>query len=133
MSALHNLPKGSPRVARGALRTVCVALLSTAAVGISIVIPPPMAAAPEHCDETLILYDPHDLVWDTDVLVDLGTLIEVEDLVDDYTQRIDEALDAEAESIQPPEGISSDDLIDEARWEIDDAIDMGRSIAGCEE
>ena len=95
---------------------------------------PPIAGAdPEDCDETLIVYDPHDLVSDTDVLLDLSTLNDVESLVDEYTEKIDEALDAEFDDLEPPEGVSSDDLIDEARWEIEDAIDLGRTIAGCED
>lgn len=94
--------------------------------------PPRASADPADCTETIIVYDPHDLVWDTDLPVDLDTLIEVEGLVDDYTDRIDEALDAEDAGLEPPDGESSDDLIDEARWEISDAIDLGRSIAECE-
>jgi hypothetical protein len=73
------------------------------------------------------------LVLDTDVLVDLSTLIDVENLVDDYTEKIDETLDAEFDNLVPPDGVSSDDLIDEARSEIQDALDLGRSIAGCED
>lgn len=129
MSALHNRLKES----RGVLRAVCVAMLLTAVVGINMILPPAIAAASEDCDGTLILYDPHDLVLDTDVLVDLSTLIEVEDLVYGYTQRIDDALDAEFEGVEPPDGVSSDDLIDEGQWEVEDAIDLGRSIAGCED
>jgi hypothetical protein len=94
---------------------------------------PVAGADPEDCDESLILYDPHDLVLDTDVLVDVSTLIDVESLVDDYTEKIDEALDAEFDNLEPPDGVGSDDLIDEARWEIEDALDLGRSIAGCED
>jgi hypothetical protein len=43
------------------------------------------------------------------------------------------ALDAEFDDLEPPDGVSSDDLIDDARWEIKDALDLGRSIAGCED
>jgi hypothetical protein len=109
--------------------------LSAAVVGtaMAIALPAIAGADPEDCDETLVIYDPHDLVWDTDVLLDLGTLIDVESLVDDYTEKIDEALDAEFDNLEPPDGVSSDDLIDEARWEIKDALDLGRSIAGCED
>ena len=67
------------------------------------------------------------------MLVDFGTLLDVESLVDDYTEKIDEALDAEFDDQEPLDGVSSDDLIDEARWEVDDTIDLGRSIAGCED
>jgi len=35
------------------------------------------------------------LVSDTDVLVHLSTLSDIKSLVDDYTEQIDEALDAE--------------------------------------
>lgn len=90
------------------------------------------AAQSEECNETLIVYDPHDLVWDEDIFVDLDTSIEVESLVDEYTYRIDEALEYEGEGLEPPDGETSDDLIDEARWEIEDAIDLGRSIAACD-
>lgn len=110
--------------------TVLTALATTV---LTLALPPAAEAAPEDCQETLIVYDPHDLLRDADVLLDLGTLIDVENLVDDYTERIDEALDAEIEDLEPPDGVSSDELIDEARWEIEDAIDLGRSIAGCED
>jgi hypothetical protein len=40
-------------------------------------------------------------VWDTDVLLDLGTVIDVEGLVDDYTEKIDEAVDAEIDGLEP--------------------------------
>ena len=33
-------------------------------------------------------------MWDTDIPVDFSTLIEVEGLVDEYTQKVDDALDA---------------------------------------
>ena len=85
------------------------------------------------CNEELTVYDPYDLVLDTDVLLDLSTLVEVENLVDEYTDKIDEALDAEFDDLEPPNGVSSDDLIDEARWRIEDAIDLVRSLAGCED
>ena len=49
-------------------------------------LPPVAAADPQDCDETLAGYDPYDLVFDSDVLLDLSTLIEVKNLVDDYTQ-----------------------------------------------
>ena len=94
---------------------------------------PPAEADTNECQESLIVYDPYDLVWDEDPLLDFSTLIEVEGLVDDYTDRIDEATDYEIEGLEPPDGISSDDLIDEAQWEISDAIDLGRSIAGCDD
>lgn len=94
---------------------------------------PSASAEPADCTETMVLYDPHDLVSDADLPVDLGTLIEVEGLVDDYSARIDDAIDAEDEGEEPPDGEASEDLIDEARWEISDAIDLGRSIAGCDE
>ena len=112
------------------------AMVGLAAVGATVAalaLPPVAGADPEDCDETLSLYDPHDLVQDTDVPVDLSTLTDVEGLVDEYTERIDEAVDAEFDDLEPPDGYSSDDLIDEARWEIEDAIDLGRSLAGCED
>jgi hypothetical protein len=97
-------------------------------------VPAPLAQAdPEDCDETLIVSDPYDLVQDTDVPVDLSTLIDVEGLVDDYTETIDEALDAEYDDLEPEGGISSDDLVDEGRSEIEDTVDLGRSMAGCED
>ncbi|MUL85213.1 MULTISPECIES: hypothetical protein [unclassified Mycolicibacterium] len=95
--------------------------------------PPTALADSEDCQETLIVYDPHDLVWDEETLLDFDTLIEVEGLVDEYTERIDEAVDYESDSLEPPDGVSSDDLITEAQWEISDAIDLGRSIAGCDD
>lgn len=91
------------------------------------------AAVADECEESLIVADPYGLVWDDDVLVDLDTLIEVETLVDEYTERIDEAAEYEDYGLEPPDGVSSDDLIDEAQWEISDAIESGRSIAGCED
>jgi hypothetical protein len=90
-------------------------------------------AEPEDCVETLSMYDPYDLVTDTDLSVDYDTLVDVESLVDDYTSRIDDAVDAEFEDDEPPDDVSSDELIDEGRWEIDDAVELGRSIAGCED
>lgn len=116
---------------RVTLRTASLVAVFAAVTALTVA--PIALAQPEECDETLIVYDPYDLVWDTDVPVDLSTLIEVEGLVDDYTVRIDEALDAEFEDLDPPDEVSSDDLIDEGRWEIEDAIDLGRSIAGCED
>lgn len=116
---------------RVTLRTVSLGAVFASVMALALA--PTALAQLEECDETLIVYDPHDLVWDTDVPLDLSTLIEVEGLVDDYTERIDEALDAEFEDLDPPDEVSSDDLIDEGRWEIEDAIDLGRSIAGCED
>jgi hypothetical protein len=89
-------------------------------------VPALATAASEDCSEELSASDP-------DILLDLPTLIDVEGLVDDYTYRIDDALDAESDGLEPLEGVSSDDLIDEARSEIVDTIDLGRSIAGCDE
>ena len=110
-------------------------IVGLAAAGAAFVaLAPPVASAdPEDCNETLTAYDPHDLVLDTDVLLDLSTLVEVENLVDGCTDNIDEALDAEFDDLEPPDGVSSDDLIDEARWKIEDAIDLGCSLAGCED
>jgi hypothetical protein len=117
------------RVAVFALNAVAALAMASAALALA-----PMAAAQsEDCDETLTVSDTYDLVEDTDVPVDFSTLIDVEGLVDDYTAKIDEALDAEYEDLDPPDGISSDDLIDEGRSEIEDAVDLGRSIAGCED
>lgn len=96
------------------------------------VTPPCASAEPADCTEELSAYDPYDLVEDVDLPVDLDTLIEVDGLVDDYTARIDDAVEAEDEGLEP-EDESSDELIDDARWEISDAIDLGRSIAECEE
>lgn len=93
---------------------------------------PVAAAEPADCTEELFVHDPYDLVSDPDVPMDFSTLIEVESLVDDYTSRIDEAIEAEDEGLESPDGEASDDLIDVARWDIEDAIDLGRSIAGCE-
>src|SRR5262245_262379 len=107
-----------------------VALAVIASAG-SVAVRPPVAAASDDCTETLNVYDTHDLLADPDILLDFSTLIDVESMVDDYTYRIDEALDAESDGLEPPDGISSDDLIDEGRWEIGDAIDLGRSFAGC--
>jgi hypothetical protein len=107
--------------------------VAAAAIVTGLALPSTAHAEPEDCDETLTASDPHDLIKDTDVPVDLSTLIDVEGLVDDYTEKIDEALDAEYEDIDPPDGVSSDDLVDEGRSEIEDAIDLGRSIAGCED
>jgi hypothetical protein len=114
-------------------RSAVAAVAAVVAAATALALPPVTGADPEDCDETLILYDPHDLVLDTDVLVDFSTLIDVESLVDDYTEKIDDALDAEFDDLEPPDGVSSDDLIDDARWEIKDALDLGRSIAGCED
>ena len=116
-----------------AQKSAVAALAAVVATAMALAFPPIAGADPEDCDETLIVYDPHDLVSDTDVLLDLSTLIDVESLVDEYTEKIDEALDAEFDDLEPPDGVSSDDLIDEARWEIEDAIDLGRTIAGCED
>lgn len=103
-------------------------------LGVAAALPSTATADPSECVEELTyLYDPHDLVWDTDLPVDFSTLLDVESLVDDYTYRIDDALDAESEDLEPPEGIGSDDLIDEGRWEIEDTINSGRSIAGCDD
>jgi hypothetical protein len=114
------------------LRLVAAAAgLSTAIT--AMLVPALATAASDDCSEELSAYDPHDLVEDPDILLDLPTLIDVEGLVDDYTYRIDDALDAESDGLEPPEGVSSDDLIDEARSEIVDTIDLGRSIAGCDE
>jgi hypothetical protein len=115
------------------VRTATAVVVAVAIAIVSFALPPTAAAQSADCDETLIVYDPHDLVSDTDVAVDFSTLIEVEGLVDDYTGRIDEALDAEFEDTDPPDGVTSDELIDEGRSEVDDAIDLGRSIAGCED
>jgi hypothetical protein len=116
-------------------KTRVAAALSATVVGtaMAMALPPVAGGAPEDCDEALILYDPHDLVWDTDVPVDFSTLIEVEGLVDEFTQKIDDALDAEFDGVEPPDGITSDDLIDEGQWEVEDAVDLGRSLAGCED
>ena len=107
--------------------------VAAAAIVTGLALPSTAHAELEDCDETLTVSDPHDLIEDTDVPVDLSTLIDVEGLVDDYTEKIDEALDAEYEDLDPPDGVSSDDLADEGRTEIEDAIDLGRSIAGCED
>jgi hypothetical protein len=116
---------------RGALRAlVAIAAVATAT---GLALSPTAQAEPEDCDETLTVSDPYDLVEDTDVPVDFSTLIDVEGLVDDYTAKIDEALDAEYEDLDPPDRVSSDDLVDEGRSEIEDAVDLGRSIAGCED
>lgn len=104
-------------------------LMAAAAVMLSA----PAGAEQETCEESLYVYDPHGLVWDTGVSVDFSTAMDVESLVDDYTSRIDDALDAESEGSEPPDGVSSDELIDEAQWEVEDAVEWGRSIAGCEE
>jgi hypothetical protein len=112
---------------------VVAAFVAVGATAMALAFPPVTGADPEDCDETLTVYDPHDLVSDTDVLLDLSTLNDVESLVDEYTEKIDEALDAEFDDLEPPDGVSSDELIDEARWEIEDAIDLGRTIAGCED
>lgn len=88
---------------------------------------------PEDCDETVSVFDPHDLVWDTDIPLDLGTVLDVEGIVDEYTEMIDDALEAEEAGLEPPDGVSSDELIDEGRWEVEDAIDFGRTMADCEE
>jgi hypothetical protein len=87
---------------------------------------PTAQAQPEDCDETLNVSDPYDLAEETDVSVDSSTLVYVEELVDDDTERIDEALDPESDDQDPPDGINSDDLIDESRSEIEDAVDLGR-------
>ena len=99
----------------GGLRTrsAVFRFLTAAAVVAALTVSPVARGAHEDCDETLILYDPHDLVWDTDIPVDFSTLIEVEGLVDEYTQKVDDA--------------------PSTRWEIEDAIDLGRSLAGCED
>ena len=107
--------------------------LAAAGAALVALAPPVASADPEDCNETLTAYDPHDLVLDTDVLLDLSTLVEAENLVDECTDKIDEALDAEFDDLEPPDGVSSDDLIDEARWKIEDAIDLGCSLAGCED
>jgi hypothetical protein len=112
-------------------RAAAVACLSTAFT--ATLVPALATAASDDCSEELSASDPHDLVADPDILLDLPTLIDVEGLVDDYTYRIDDALDAESDGLEPLEGVSSDDLIDEARSEIVDTIDLGRSIAGCDE
>jgi hypothetical protein len=113
----------------------CRSVLAVTAVATvaALALSTPAGADPEECDQTIYVYDPHYLVWDTEVLVDVGTVMDVESLVHDYTERIDVALDAEAEGPEPPDGASSDELIDDARWEIEDAADLGRSTAGCEE
>lgn len=116
---------------RRLIRTLSAVVVLVAATALSLA--PSALAEPEDCNETLTLYDPYDLVWDTDVPVDFSTLSEVEGLVDDYTERIDDVVDAESEDIEPPDDVSSDELIDEGRWEIEDAIDLGRSMAGCED
>jgi hypothetical protein len=72
-------------------RSAVAAVAAVVAAATALALPPVTGADPEDCDETLILYDPHDLVLDTDVLVDFSTLIDVESLVDDYTEKIDEA------------------------------------------
>lgn len=126
-----------PAMNRADCRPVVVLVLgAVAAMSMTTVLSlaPTAAAQAEECDETLTsVYDPHDLVSDPDVALDFSTLIEVEGLVDDYTTKIDEALDAEFEDADPPDGVSSDDLIDEGRGEVADATDLGRSIAGCED
>lgn len=116
---------------RGALRALIA--IATVATATGLALSPTAQAEPEDCDETLTVSDPYDLVEDTDVPVDFSTLIDVEGLVDDYTAKIDEALDAEYEDLDPPDRVSSDDLVDEGRSEIEDAVDLGRSIAGCED
>jgi hypothetical protein len=111
-----------------------LAVAATAALVVAgFAFPPSALAEPEDCVETLSVYDPYDLVTDSDLMVDYDTLADVESLVDDYTTRIDDAVDAEFEGIEPPDDVSSDDLIDEARWELDDTVELGRSIAGCED
>ena len=131
MTVNHSLRRPVELLARIAVATPAAVIV---AVLTALVVPPTAGAGPEDCDETLLyLYDPHDLVWDTDLPVDLITLMDVEGLVDDYTARIDETLDAEYEDLEPPEGVSSDNLITDARWEIEDTIALGRSIAGCDD
>jgi hypothetical protein len=116
-----------------AMKLVSSGAISFLAVATALFVAPVARANSEECDETLTVYDPYDLVADTDLAVDYDTLTDVEGLVDDYTAKIDETLDAEFEDMDLPEGISSDDLIDEGRSEIEDATDLGRSIAGCED
>lgn len=109
------------------------ALVSLALTVMALMLPPLARADPEDCDETLTVNDPYALVWDTDVSVDLDTLTDVEGVVDDYTDRIDEALDAEYDDREPPDGLSSGELIGEAQYEIEGIVDDGRWIAGCED
>ncbi|MCW2511563.1 MAG: hypothetical protein JWR11_605 [Mycobacterium sp.] len=114
----------------------CVARFARSAVAALILVTalaPTATATTEECVETVAVYDPYGLVSDSDITVDFSTLIDVEGLVNDYTSKIDDASDAEVEGLDPPDEMSSDDLIDEGRQEVDDAIDLGRSIAGCED
>jgi hypothetical protein len=85
---------------RGALRALVA--IATVATATGLALSPTAQAEPEDCDETMTVSDPYDSVEDTEVPVDFSTLIDVEWLVDDYTAKIDEALDAEYEDLDPP-------------------------------
>ena len=91
----------------------------------------PSAAGPAECYEILEAFDPYYLIWDSGLPVDVSTLTEVEILVDDYTSQIDDALAAEIDGLTPPDEIGSDELIDDARWEIQSTVELGRDLAGC--
>jgi hypothetical protein len=85
-------------------------------------------AVSDQRDETFNVYDAHESVPNTDVLVDRSVPTKVEILADEYTQNLDGTLDAEFACLPRT---SFDGLIDEARRKIEDAIDWGRSLAGC--
>lgn len=93
----------------------------------------PAGAYPYECYESLEVFDPHGLVWDAGIDVDPSTLFDVEMLVDDYTSQIDDAIAAEIDGLPPTDGISSEDLVDDARWEVAGVVEIGRSFAGCED